>query len=85
MEYEYINGWLAKDYSEEIISLALKEAVYNGVSSLRYIDKILFEWKKKGVKTKEDVLRMQKRYRSKDVAKVDQEVFSYDWLNDTDE
>ena len=85
MEYEYINGWLAKDYSEEIISLALKEAVYNGVSSLRYIDKILFEWKKKGVKTKEDVLRMQKRYRGKDVAKVDQEVFSYDWLNDTDE
>ncbi len=44
MEFEIINGWLEKCFSEELVIGALKEAVYNGVSSLRYIEKILFEW-----------------------------------------
>ena len=33
-----------------MIKDALKEAVLNGVNNLKYIDKILFEWKKKGYK-----------------------------------
>ena len=49
MEYEIINAWLLKGFSEELVLGALKEAVYNGVSSLRYIDKILFEWQKKAI------------------------------------
>ncbi len=40
MEYEIINGWISSGCSEELIKLALKEAIYNGVSNLRYIDKI---------------------------------------------
>ena len=41
MEYEIIGGWLDGEFTEEVVLLALKEAVYNGVFNLRYIDKIL--------------------------------------------
>ena len=53
MEYEIINSWKDNGYTDELITMALKEATYNGVSSLRYIDKIIYEWGKKGIKTKE--------------------------------
>ena len=36
----------------------LKEAIYNGISNFRYIDRILYEWNKKGLKNKEDVGKM---------------------------
>ena len=50
MEYEIIKGWINDKFSYEIIIEALKEAVLNNVTSLRYIDKILYDWKKKGIK-----------------------------------
>jgi len=55
IEAEIISAWLDNNISEELIKEALKEAVFNGVSSLRYIDKILYEWGKKGIKTVKDV------------------------------
>ena len=54
MEYEIIKEWLNNNISEELIKEALKEATYSGVSNLRYIDKILYEWGKLGIKNKED-------------------------------
>lgn len=70
IEYETINRWLENGISEEIITSALKEAVINGASNLRYIDKIIYEWTKKGVKPKEE-----------DYTFID----DFDWLNDGDE
>lgn len=81
IEYELISGWLDSEYSEEIIECALKEAVYNGVSNLRYIDKILYEWKKKGIKNKEDVLKDKQNFNKKNNNKKEQ-MFDYDWLNE---
>ena len=52
------------------------------MSNLRYIDKILFEWNKKGIKTKEDVENDRKKFNRKKSEKV--EVFEYDWLNDNE-
>lgn len=80
-EYEIINGWLDSDYSEELILLALKEAVYNGVTSFRYIDRIVFEWHKKGIKTKEDVEKNRKEFKK---TKENKDLFDYDWLNDSE-
>ena len=80
MEYEIINAWLSNNYSEELIVGALKEAVYNGVRNLRYIDKILYEWNKKGFKTMQDVNNhLEKRNTEK---KEDSELFDYNWLDD---
>ena len=81
MEYEIINAWLNHNYSEEMIIGALKEAVYNGVKNLRYIDKILFEWNKKGFKTMNDV---NNHLKMREPKKEDSELFDYNWLDDED-
>lgn len=78
MEYEIIGAWIESGFSEELIEEALKEAVYNGVSNLRYIDKILYEWQKKGIKNQQDI-KVQK-----EAPKPKGEVFDYDWLNEKD-
>lgn len=65
MEIELINTWLDKDkYSDEIIIYALKESVYANKLNFRYIDRILFEWQKKNVKTVEQVKEHIKKFRS---------------------
>lgn len=78
MEYEIISKWL-EDYEEELIVLALKEAIYNGTTNFRYIDRIIYEWHKKGIKTEKDVLENRKEYKK---TKKNQELFDYDWLNE---
>ncbi len=81
MEYQIIGAWLDSGTSEETILLALKEATYNGVSNLRYIDKILSEWAKKGIKTANDVEKSRVNFKKKkEVASND--ILNYDWLND---
>lgn len=82
MEYEIINAWKDSNIAEETILLALKEAVYNGVNNLRYIDKILSEWAKKGIKTKEDLERNKRTFSTQ--KKEYSEEIEYDWLNDED-
>lgn len=79
MEYEKIKEWVTSGNTNEMIALALKEAVLNGVSNLNYIDSILNSWKKKGYKNKEDIEKDKENYRTKK-GKVD--VFETDWLND---
>lgn len=80
MEYAIIGGWLDSDYSEEMIVLALDEAIYNGVYKLNYIDKILFEWNKKGIKNKEDKLKNDTEFKNKKEEK--KELMDYNWLED---
>lgn len=79
IEYELVSDWL-NDNTEEILKLALKEATYNGVSNFRYIDRIIHEWKKKGIKTKDDVIKNNEEFR-KNKSDKKQELFDYDWLN----
>jgi len=64
IEYEIIKAWLESNKSEEIIKEAIKEATFNGVSNLRYIDKILFEWEKAGIKSVVDVENARKKRNS---------------------
>ena len=82
IEYELINGWIECKYKEEIILAALKEAVYNGVNNFRYIDRILFEWSKKGIDTIEKVESNKKEFKKQ--KSEDIEVPDYDWLNDNE-
>lgn len=78
MEYEIINGWLNDGMNEEVVVQALKEATYNGVSNLRYIDKILYEWKNKGLTTKEKIVQNRTNFNKKEK----KELFDYNWLDD---
>lgn len=85
MEYEIIRAWLDNGMSEELIQEAIKEAAYNGVSNLRYIDKILYEWSKLGIKTAKDVSdNKKKRAKAKEEASsdVDMDIMDWDWFDD---
>lgn len=69
-EYELINKWIEKGIDEETIKNALKEAILNGVTNFKYIDKIVYEWSKNGVKQ-----------RKNEEEKPLEEMFDYDWLD----
>ena len=71
-EYELINKWLENGNSEETIKKALKEAILNNVRSFKYIDKILYDWSKNGVKNR---VKEEKSL---------EEMFEYDWLDDNE-
>lgn len=85
IESEIIKSWIENGNSEEIVKEAVKEATFNGVSNLRYIDKILFEWDKKGIKTKEDVDKNKENYRKKMKKEPQEEIFDYNWFDDDNE
>ena len=74
MEYEIIGAWIESGIKEDLIRDALKEAIYNGVTNLRYIDKIVYEWQKNGKKENKNERVETKR----------EALFEYDWLNDQD-
>lgn len=80
MECQIIKGWIDDEFTHELIMEGLKEAIYNGVTSLRYIEKILYDWRKKGYKNKKDVMEAKNKYRES--KKEVKDVFYYDWLND---
>ena len=80
IDYEIINAWIDKGFSEELIMAALKEAVYNGVPNLRYIDKILYEWNRKGFKTPEDI--KNKMISEPETPVFESSVLNFDWLNE---
>lgn len=86
IEYEIIKAWIESGINENVIKEAVKEATFNGVSNLRYIDKILYEWGKLGVKTVEDVEknRMKRNNTNKNQVneEVDMDVIEWNWFDD---
>ena len=81
MDYEIINAWIDKGFSEDLVIAALNEAVYNGVPNLRYIDKVLYDWNKKGYKTVDDVNNRFKEDKQNDKL-FETSVLNFDWLNE---
>lgn len=52
IEAETLSMWIDQDHhSPELITAALREAVVSGKLNFRYIDRILFEWKRNGIQT----------------------------------
>lgn len=66
IECETLAMWVDEDkHSSELIVAALKEAVLSGKINFRYIDRILFEWKKNGIQTAEEAHKYGERFRSR--------------------
>ena len=80
MEIEIIKEWIHSGVSEELIKEALKDAILNNVRKLKYIDRILYNWRSKGFKTKEDILKDKKNYRKP--AKKVEPIYDYNWLEE---
>lgn len=87
IEIEIIKTWLDNNFSEDLIKEALKEATFNGVSNLRYIDKILYEWAKSGINTVEEVEEKRKKRKAstKSVDKdtdIDLDTIEWNWFDE---
>ena len=80
MEVEIIKEWLHDGFSEELVKEALKEAIYNDARSLKYIDRILFNWKNKGIKNKSDIIKDKKKFKKS--SKPIEPLYDYNWLED---
>lgn len=78
IEYELINGWLEFGYKKEIVLEALKESKLNGVTNLKYIDRILIEWNKKGIKSIAQVRKDKEKFENKKNIDIPE----FDWVND---
>lgn len=50
-------------YPEELIRMALKEAVFAGKVHFRYIDRILLEWSRNRVRSAEDARAYTQKFR----------------------
>ncbi|CAM3243041.1 DnaD domain-containing protein [Lactiplantibacillus plajomi] len=56
IEMESISKWFDEDqYDPEVIGLALREAVLRQVYNLTYMDRILLNWQKRGLRTAQQV------------------------------
>jgi DNA replication protein len=65
-ECESLAMWMDDDHHDPvIIKAALREAVMSGKMNFRYIDRILFEWKKNGIKTIEQARNHGRKFRQK--------------------
>lgn len=92
MEIETISMWLDADHhSPSIIKAALKEAVLAGKLSFRYIDRILFEWKKKNITSLKQVEKHSEQFynktttaqpRTKPTSENTTKVSFYNWLEE---
>ncbi|MDQ0337612.1 DNA replication protein [Caldalkalibacillus uzonensis] len=88
MECETITTWLDEDQLDpHIILLALKEAVIANKRSLRYIDKILLDWQKNGLRSVEAVRDHIKQFRRQQASKTGKTEYNetvefpfYNWL-----
>ncbi|TCS93818.1 DnaD domain protein [Hazenella coriacea] len=66
MECQLLAKWIDEDHCPEpLIEAALREAVFCGKVNIRYIDRILLEWQRNGVKTPEEAVDYSRKFRQK--------------------
>ncbi len=88
-EIDMINTWLDEDQlSPALIKAGLRESVLMGKLNFKYIDRILREWQKKGIRTVEQARnagrpfhRHQTTQQQKETEKRDTTIY-YNWLEE---
>src|SRR5699024_3755453 len=69
-EIETINAWLDVDVIKpELIKAGLREAVLMGKLNFKYIDRILREWQRKGIRTVEQARDASRSFHTSQVKK----------------
>jgi len=91
-EIETINTWLDIDeIAPELIKAGLRESVLMGKLNFTYIDRILRDWKKKGIRTVDQARKSSRNFRDRQVQKQytttnkrDTSIY-YNWLEEDDD
>lgn len=91
LDIETIHLWMTEDnFNADLIKLAIQEMNSYQIKSIRYIDKILLEWKKKNIRTVEEAKRQLIAFRQRKQTAVTTSAqapavdpnFYYDWMNE---
>jgi DNA replication protein len=89
-EIETVNAWLDEDQlAPSLIKAGLRESVLMGKLNFKYIDRILRDWKKKGIRSVEDARNESKKFHAaqkntqQNVPKRDTSIY-YNWLEGED-
>ena len=83
IEIKTIESWTMNEINESLIKEALAMALKDGVFSLKYIDKILFDWKTRGFQTIDDVKKSSEKALKNSNEEIDLE--DWNWLDDEEE
>lgn len=91
-EIETINVWLDEDKMEpSLIKAGLRESVLMGKLNFKYIDRILREWKRKGIQSVDEAREASKSFHSKQSQRNNTQPtqkrdtsFYYNWLEGDD-
>ncbi|MCV2505670.1 phage replisome organizer N-terminal domain-containing protein [Melissococcus plutonius] len=90
IELETIADWKQQShYPDDLVLVALREAVLNQAYSLKYMDRILLDWERKGIKTKEQAIQTLKKWRDSKTQKQEiptnadgkPQITLHNWLN----
>jgi len=72
-ECEHIEKWLFSGNSEDLVIEALRRGVSAGIRNFRYLDSILREWEKKGIRTLQEVEAEDQHFQSRQSKKGEKE------------
>ena len=75
MEVEVVTAWIDSGYTYNDIIKAIEESKYNGTCNLRFIDKLLYEWKNKKESSSDNTINEKK-------SSINNDLFDYDWLDE---
>lgn len=82
IEIEIISKW---DYDYEIIELAVKEAILHNAKTIKYIDRIIFNWKQNKVETIKDAEKYLEEFSNKTKPRKKEEKSIVNYYKDLDE
>lgn len=82
IETEIIGTW---DYEYEIIELAVKEAILHNAKTIKYIDRIIFNWKQNKVETIKDAEKYLEEFSNKSKPRKKEEKSIVNYYKDLDE
>lgn len=84
LEIKTINDWKENNIDDSLIKEAIKIALNDGVYSLKFIDKILFDWSSRGIRSVVDLKEKSQEFEKEDT-KDEIEYVDWDWLDDEEE
>ena len=84
LEIKTINDWKENNIDDSLIKEAIKIALNDGVYSLKFIDKILFDWSSHGIRSVVDLKEKSQEFEKEDT-KDEIEYVDWDWLDDEEE
>jgi len=83
IEIETVNSWKENNLDDSLIKEAVRIALNDGVYKLKYIDKILFDFKSRGYQSVSDIKKEPVKEELETAENV--EIFDWDWLDDEEE